>query len=72
MHKQGIKISKIHFNSLYTQGDSGGPLVCARDGGFKLAGLTSWGSGECHTNYPNIYTRISSFRDWVDYVMENY
>ncbi|KAK3083387.1 hypothetical protein FSP39_021367, partial [Pinctada imbricata] len=42
-------------------GDSGGPLVC----GGTLVGATSWGHYQCDTRYPSVYTRISSFRDWI-------
>ena len=48
------------------QGDSGGPFVCERSGGHVLAGLTSWGSNQCDITLPNVYTRISSFREWID------
>lgn len=43
-------------------GDSGGPLVCSG----RLAGATSWGNATCNPNQPSIYTRISSFRNWID------
>jgi len=43
-------------------GDSGGPLVCSG----RLAGATSWGNNTCNPNQPSIYSRISSFRAWID------
>jgi len=43
-------------------GDSGGPLECAG----RLAGATSWGNSDCNPNQPSIYSRISSFRTWID------
>ncbi|KAL3872378.1 hypothetical protein ACJMK2_040308 [Sinanodonta woodiana] len=47
-------------------GDSGGPLVCNPAGKWILAGVTSWGHSSCPTTtYPNVYTRISSFRTWI-------
>merc|ERR1712168_165826 len=46
-------------------GDSGGPAVCKRDGKFVLAGVTSGGSPYCTPGYPNIYTKIASYRDWI-------
>lgn len=48
------------------QGDSGGPLVVAdptRGGRYTLAGLTSWGIG---CGYGSVYTRVSSYRSWVE------
>jgi len=43
-------------------GDSGGPLVCSG----RLAGATSWGVNNCSPTYPSVYSRISSFRAWID------
>ncbi|XP_060065314.1 chymotrypsinogen B-like [Ylistrum balloti] len=52
-------------------GDSGGPLVCLRDGLYVLAGVTSWGSFSCqHFGYPNIYTRVTSYLEWIKSVVE--
>lgn len=45
-------------------GDSGGPLVSGSDGNFKLIGLVSWGA-PCAIGMPDVYTRVSSFADWV-------
>nr|P35003.1 RecName: Full=Chymotrypsin-like serine proteinase; Flags: Precursor [Haliotis rufescens]CAA50572.1 unnamed protein product [Haliotis rufescens] len=42
-------------------GDSGGPLVC----GNTLTGITSWGISSCSGSYPSVYTRVSSFYNWV-------
>jgi secreted trypsin-like serine protease len=48
-------------------GDSGGPLVCRRSptDQWELVGATSWGRTGCSTDYPSVYTRISSYRDWI-------
>lgn len=47
-------------------GDSGGPLV-VRDGlgGYRLAGITSWGNECAKPDYPGVYTRVSAFIDWI-------
>ncbi|TEA33757.1 hypothetical protein DBR06_SOUSAS12810120, partial [Sousa chinensis] len=45
-------------------GDSGGPLQCAQDGQYKLIGIVSWGSSNCHPDAPTVFTRISAYRDW--------
>ncbi|XP_069128547.1 chymotrypsinogen A-like [Argopecten irradians] len=51
-------------------GDSGGPLVCLRNGHYILAGVTSWGSFSCqHYGYPNIYTRVTAYVDWIKSVI---
>jgi len=44
-------------------GDSGGPLVVPVAGGYKLAGLVSWGSSDCDTY--GAYTRLSLFESWI-------
>lgn len=41
-------------------GDSGGPLVA--DG--VQVGIVSWGR-PCAEGYPDVYTRVSSFIDWI-------
>lgn len=47
-------------------GDSGGPLTCTADGKKVLAGATSWGISTCSGEFPSVYTRISTFRKWIE------
>jgi len=50
-------------------GDSGGPLVVNRDGVIYLAGLVSFGSaGGCgiSNNLPDVYTRVSAYKTWIE------
>ncbi|KAG6939667.1 ovochymase 1 [Chelydra serpentina] len=49
-------------------GDSGGPLICMINGYYKLIGVVSWGSDNCHPKSPTVYTRISAYRDWISSV----
>ncbi|NWU12798.1 CTRL protease, partial [Cephalopterus ornatus] len=48
------------------QGDSGGPLVYQSANGWILIGIVSWGTSNCNTNTPAMYTRVSQFRNWID------
>ncbi|KAL3272438.1 hypothetical protein HHI36_013919 [Cryptolaemus montrouzieri] len=50
------------------QGDSGGPLQVqniANSSVYSVAGITSYGLG-CGSKYPGIYTRVSSYLDWIE------
>ncbi|XP_017050209.1 serine protease snake [Drosophila ficusphila] len=47
------------------QGDSGGPLIM-QDGPLGyIVGITSLGQG-CASGPPSVYTRVSSFVDWIE------
>ncbi|XP_068599465.1 mast cell protease 1A-like [Brachionichthys hirsutus] len=46
----------------FCSGDSGGPLVCDGD----AAGVVSFSGRRCgQRRTPDVYTRVSSFRDWI-------
>ncbi|EDV46352.1 serine protease snake [Drosophila erecta] len=50
------------------QGDSGGPLLM-RDGQLSyVVGITSLGQG-CASGPPSVYTRVSSFVDWIESIV---
>ncbi|NWR61672.1 CTRL protease, partial [Bucorvus abyssinicus] len=51
------------------QGDSGGPLVFLNGNVWTLIGIVSFGSTDCNVRIPAIYTRVSYFRNWIDYVV---
>ncbi|XP_046966256.1 tryptase-2-like [Vanessa cardui] len=55
------------------QGDSGGPLQmkiplsASREGSMHFViGVTSFGIGCARPNLPGVYTRVSSFVDWIE------
>jgi len=44
-------------------GDSGGPLI---DESGKQTGVVSWGVGCYQTQYPDVYTRVSHYIEWIN------
>lgn len=47
------------------QGDSGGPLAILVDGKWTLGGITSWGNGCASAGFPGLYTRVTSYLEWI-------
>ena len=48
------------------QGDSGGPLaVRNKNGTYVLVGVTSFGQGCARAQTPGVYTRVTSYIDWI-------
>ncbi|HZP09182.1 serine protease [Methyloceanibacter sp.] len=55
-------------------GDSGGPLVAPASAvarGYVQLGIVSWGPQCGNPLYPGVYTRVSSFTDWIDSTMKS-
>ena len=52
-------------------GDSGGPLVAPAntERGYVQVGIVSWGPQCGNPLYPGVYTRVSSFSDWIKKTM---
>ena len=47
------------------QGDSGGPFVCLEGGSYILRGIVSWGQEQCRTDHFSVFTRVSSYMNWI-------
>ena len=51
-------------------GDSGGPFISRRRGGpggsWYQLGIVSYGFARCANGNPGIYTKVSSFIDWIE------
>lgn len=58
--KQDLDI-RFKTASCFFQGDSGGPLTV----GGKLVGLVSWANGCASVSWPTVYTRVTSYLDWI-------
>jgi len=51
-------------------GDSGGPLMAQVGNTWYLAGVVSFGTQQCDSSLPGIYTRISHFHAWIQGVLQ--
>jgi len=49
----------------FCSGDSGGPLALLSGERPVLYGIVSWGVGCSDPTYPGVYTRVSSYVDWI-------
>merc|ERR1712130_883498 len=47
-------------------GDSGEPLMAVLGGRWYLAGVVSFGTQRCDSSLPGVYTRVSSFWQWIE------
>uniref|UniRef100_A0A2S2NGW7 CLIP domain-containing serine protease n=1 Tax=Schizaphis graminum TaxID=13262 RepID=A0A2S2NGW7_SCHGA len=54
-------------------GDAGGPLMWPKENQYYLIGIVSYGFISCgEPNHPGVYTRVTSFIDWiVDKINDN-
>lgn len=52
-------------NACYSTMDGGSPLACEAGGRWFLAGVVSWTKDCEKQGIPNVYTRVSSFSNWL-------
>lgn len=74
LKNKGIDASKVTDSNICAyrdqadacKGDSGGPLVLNKRGQPVVqVGIVSWGRGCARQGVPGIYTRVSSYADWI-------
>ncbi len=47
-------------------GDSGGPLIMRTPDKMEyVEGITSWAAGQCGQGIPSVYSRVSTFSQWI-------
>lgn len=54
------------------EGDSGGPMMTLFHDTWFLVGLVSWGEGCGQKDKLGIYTKVSSYLDWIDNVRQGW
>lgn len=59
-----IRTYKSNIIAFLEQGDSGGPLML-NDGKWTQVGIVSWGIGCGKGQFPGVYTRVTSFMNWI-------
>lgn len=52
------------------QGDSGGPLVVNTNLGWQQIGIVSYGVGCADAAFPDVFTRVSNFTDWINSITQ--
>lgn len=52
------------------QGDSGGPLLVNTNQGWQQIGIVSHGIGCGDALFPDVYTRVSKFEDWISSIIQ--
>jgi len=53
-------------------GDSGGPMQIGNGDTWTQIGVVSWGIGCGKSQYPGVYSRVASLRDWIDKITNDY
>ena len=54
------------------RGDSGGPLMHVTEAAtYDVIGITSFGNKNCDSSSPGVYTRVSSYLDWIGNTVED-
>ncbi|XP_018407060.1 PREDICTED: trypsin I-P38-like [Cyphomyrmex costatus] len=73
VHKTNICTGPSNKATSACSGDSGGPLISCNGQKPLLTGIVSWGIFPCGTaGAPSVYTKVSSFNNWITQKTGNY
>jgi secreted trypsin-like serine protease len=61
----GYMLCAGNVNRDICQGDTSGPLVIQNDGKWEIVGVTSWGEQCGKSGYPQVYTKLLHYVDWI-------
>ena len=53
------------------QGDSGGALVSKQGAVWVCLGVVSFGVGCGEAGYPGVYTRVSQYQPWINFLIRS-
>uniref|UniRef100_T1GJY7 Peptidase S1 domain-containing protein n=1 Tax=Megaselia scalaris TaxID=36166 RepID=T1GJY7_MEGSC len=74
IHESNVCSSSLNSKVSACNGDSGGPFVKEdKNGVIQQIGIVSWGYVPCgEANLPSVYTRVSSYTEWIVQVQADY
>ncbi|KYN36366.1 Lectizyme [Trachymyrmex septentrionalis] len=73
VHETNICTGPLYDQISACSGDSGGPLISRNGQKPVLIGIVSWGIIPCGSEgAPSVYTKVSSFIEWIDEKINNY
>lgn len=71
--RQQICVANTKTGDSACQGDSGGPILNQNNGQYVVSGVASY-SHNCKTagrgTTPNVYTRVSAYKSWIESVVD--
>jgi secreted trypsin-like serine protease len=61
----GYMLCAGNVNRDICQGDTSGPLVIRNEGKWEIVGVTSWNEKCGSPGYPQVYTKLLHYVDWI-------
>ncbi len=64
--------ARAELNRDGCRGDSGSPLMHVSEAAtYEVIGITSFGNKACDSSSPGVYTRVTSYLDWIGSTVED-